>query len=222
MTRLHPFDVVFGTVAAQWFPPIRAEAARAKLPGPDLARFARLPPVEKLLAQFRPETVNEANAEAGEEYLRLLYAGYRYWEDGQRTIGLERDQLEQRLASLANLAPLTPPTSSAYLRLPEHWIWGQVKDGSPHEPLDGLFVISGHRARDLLVAAVLGLRPERDGFSQITVTAMPDDLRGVSRAARRPPLEPAMDGGRAAGFHSVTSVAELLLLAHLALVSAGE
>ena len=72
------------------------------------------------------------------------------------------------------------------------------------------------------VAAILGLRSGRDGFSQITVTGGADDVAGAARDRRDPPFAPVMDGGGEAGFKSVTTAGELLHLAHLALISAAE
>ncbi len=106
------------------------------------------------------------------------------------------------------------------MRFPERAFWSQVDSQAPHEPLDGVFVITGRAGREIVVLGVLGLRPERGGFSQITATAVPEDLAAARAAARQPPFDPAMDGGQVAGFRSVTSVAELLLLAHLALAHA--
>jgi hypothetical protein len=64
---------------------------------------------------------------------------------------------------------------------------------------------------------VLGLRAERDGFSQISVVAHPDDLRAAPDLARPDRFEPVLEGGTRAGFRSIVSPAELLLLTHLAL-----
>ena len=71
--------------------------------------------------------------------------------------------------------------------------------------------------RELLVLAVLGLRPEREGFSQIAVAAPPEEVAGAARLARRPPFAPVLEGGERAGMKSLVSEAELLHLAHLAL-----
>jgi hypothetical protein len=69
--------------------------------------------------------------------------------------------------------------------------------------------------------AVLGLREDRDGFSQISVTATSADVAAAA-PSRQPALGPAMPGGDVAGFHSVTSVAEMLLLVRLALLSSEQ
>jgi hypothetical protein len=97
-----------------------------------------------------------------------------------------------------------------------------VDDAAPFEPVDGFFAVSALHSREVLVDAVLGLRPERDGFSQVTASASAGDLEAAGRAAPPPRFRPAMPGGVEAGLRSVNSVAELLLLASLALAPAGE
>ncbi len=85
-----------------------------------------------------------------------------------------------------------------------------------------MFVVRNDCDLQLTVVAVLGLRPDRDGFSQITVSATVADMLAAAATRREPPFGPVMDGGREAGFLSVTSEGELLHLAHLALLSATE
>ena len=65
--------------------------------------------------------------------------------------------------------------------------------------------------------AVLGLRPERGGFSQIALTVPPEDLAQAKDFVRRPRFAPVLEGGERAGVKSLVSEAELLHLAHLAL-----
>ncbi len=185
MTRLHPFDEVFGPVADEWFGTIRNVDQSES---PDLAEFSRLAPVEVLLTTMQPET---SDPEGADEYLRLLYAGYHFWKSGNRYL---------------------------YHALPEHRYWAQVAEGAPHEPVDGFFIIPG---REWVIVAVLGLRADRPGFSQVSVVASADDVANA-RSPRDQPFAPAMAGGDAAGFSSITSVAELLALARLALDSAQQ
>jgi hypothetical protein len=85
-----------------------------------------------------------------------------------------------------------------------------------------MFVTFTAAADSYTVAAVLGLRPERNGFSQLSVTAAASDLVAAPKCIRQPPFEPVMEGGAQAGFHSVTSEAELLHLARVAMESARQ
>jgi hypothetical protein len=224
MPRPHPFDFAFGSVADQWFGEIRAAVSAEARDPFDLPQFTKLAPVKRILEEMQPEGTDPEMAEAVEEYLRLLFAAYHFWASGRHSQTLSRDVLERDLPSVAALGegvmlPVLPPT---YFRLPEHQFWGQLAEGQPHEPMDGFFLVGGAAGRaEWLVVAVLGLRDDRDGFSQISVSATNAELVAAA-PARLPVLGPAMPGGDFAGFHSVTSVAEMLLLVRLALISSEQ
>ncbi|MBI4500805.1 MAG: hypothetical protein HY700_06545 [Gemmatimonadetes bacterium] len=221
MTRPHPFDVAFGVTADDWFSQIRSEAVAVQAEASDLAQFARLSPVERILAELQPDQPTAATADAGDEYLRLLYAAYHFWNGGRRTVTLARDRAEHALALLPRSADEPVLMGGAYYQFPERWFWAQPGPGAPHEPLDGLYVVAGgHHRREWLVLAVLGLREERGGFTQISATASSGDLLSAGAAARQPAFAPLMEGGAVAGFKSIASVAELLLAARVALASA--
>ncbi len=218
--RVHPFDVAFGLVADEWFGAIRSAAD--KLDASDLAQFSKLAPVERILSEMEPEQSGPETAERTDEYLRLLYAGYHFWDTGRRNRDVPREALEsENTRFIGGKRPSPSLAGAVYCRLPEHWLWGQVAEGSPHEPLDGFFVVAGPGGDEWIVVAVLGLRADRGGFSQISVTASKGDLVSAT-SLRQPFFPPVMSGGELAGFHSITSVAELLLLTRLALVSDGQ
>jgi hypothetical protein len=111
----------------------------------------------------------------------------------------------------------TVPHGACYLQLPERIFWARIADTAAPEPLDGVFLVAGPAGAELTVLAVLGLRPDRDGFSQLVVTAPAADFSHAREAARRPLFAPVLDGGDRAGLRSLVSEAELLYLAHLAL-----
>ncbi len=205
MTRPHPFDLVFGPVTDEWFPAIASEIGAGD--ARDLGRFGKLAAVETIMARMQAEPA----AEQGDEYLRLLYAVYAFWRDGRHDLATTPDE------SSADSDPSI--TSAVYCALPHHRYWAQPVPDGPHEPIDGFFVVPGPRDRDeWLVLSVLGLRPDREGFSQVSALVSTADFR-AARSSREKPFAPAMPGGSAAGFSSVTSVAEMLHLARLALVS---
>ena len=109
------------------------------------------------------------------------------------------------------------PHRACYLQLPERLFWARISDTAAPEPLDGLFLAAGPGDREITVLAVLGLRPERGGFSQIALTVPPEDLAQAKDFVRRPRFAPVLEGGERAGVKSLVSEAELLHLAHLAL-----
>lgn len=154
--------------------------------------------------------------EAAVEYLSLLYVGYRYWEAGKHTFQVDRRSLEAFFRAPPT-GPLQAPHGACYLELPERWFWGRIDEEASHEPIEGLFVVTAKA--EFMVVAVLGLREERHGFSQITVTGDDSDIKAAGESLRQPPFAPTMDGGVTAGFKSVTTQGELLHLSYLALAA---
>jgi hypothetical protein len=112
------------------------------------------------------------------------------------------------------------PHGACYLQLPERLFWARIAQDATAEPVDGLFLASGAEGGEVTVLAVLGFRPERGGFSQVTVTAPPEDFARAGSFVRRPLFAPALEGGERAGVRSLLSEAELLYLASLALTEA--
>jgi hypothetical protein len=215
MSRPHPFDLVFGELADTTFPRVVTESSPEDV---DIATFAKLGAVQELVSTLGVPELAEQNAQALEEYLRLIYVAYRYWRSGQQTYDVERAGLDSLLGQSAP-ALRSSEFTPCYLRLPERWFWAQIDEASPHEPLDGLFATPAG-AGQVTAVAVLGLRSERGGFSQISVTATDTDVEAAPHTVRKPLFAPLMAGGTEAGFRSIASLGELLYLAHLALRSA--
>jgi hypothetical protein len=213
MTRLHPFTFALAEVAEARFPDIRSQALGEEI---DLSTFAGLRSVQGLLQDFGTPDLVAAAPQAAAEYLSLLFVGYRYWDSGKHSFQIDRDVLETTLAAPPTGAPQVPH-GACYVEMPERWFWGQIDEGTPHEPIEGLFIAATHA--EFTVVAVLGLRAERDGFSQITVTASGSDVMAAGSDARQPPFAPTMDGGETAGFKSVATQGELLHLSYLALAT---
>lgn len=217
MSRPHPFDMVFAGFTETAFPGIRAEASDAAV---DLSTMTRLPSTQSVLEELGSPKLAEGDPRAVAEYLSLLFVAYRYWAAGAHTLVVDRASVARAMESGPS-ATLHVPHGACYLQFPRHWFWATISEAAPHEPLDGLFVVRTPPVQ-LTVAAILGLRADRDGFSQIVVSAAQDDVAAARRQTRDPPFAPVMDGGSAAGFSSITSEGELLYLAHLALESAAE
>lgn len=218
MKRLHPFDFVFGAIADQQFGEIRGESERAGVPLDDRVQFHRFEPVRRLLGEIQPPEKDALSAAAIEEYGSLLYLAYRFWLAGRRTLTISRGTLEPELATAPPGDPVVPG-GACYLQLPEQWFWGRIAPDAPHEPLDGMFLTAS--AREMVVLAVLGLRKDRGGFSQMAIAAPLTDFRRAAESVRTPPFAPVMAGAERAGMRSVVSEGELLHLTHLALVAAA-
>jgi hypothetical protein len=216
VSRLHPFDLVFGEMAPERFGQIRAAITNERR---SRLEFEQLDAVQRLLADLAPHDVPNRAAVA-EELGALLFAAYYYWDGGQRTCGVSLEQLDAALPQVPD-GPAEVPGGACYVALPERRFWAQVAPEAPHEPIDGFFIVAGEHGRELTIVAVLGLRPERGGFSQVTITAPLADMTRAARVQRHPPFAPIMAGGDRAGFRSVVTEGELLHLAHLALLAAA-
>lgn len=217
MTRPDPFTHAFGDLAASRFPEIRDEAEAEHRDTADRPQFASLRAVQHVLGDVESPELLEEHPEAGAEYLNALYVAFRFWSAGCHVLPVPRALLEGAMQRRTPPGIPEIPHGACYLQLPERWFWGQIDPAQPHEPLDGCFVAAGGVGREILVLAVLGLREDRPGFSQVTVSAQPDDLPAAHEGARTPPFASTLDGGDAAGLHSITTAAELLHLVHLAL-----
>lgn len=213
MSRPHPFDMVFGLAADELFAELHREAGDGLL---DTPTFARLPSTEAILKRLGNPEIAEADASALEEYIRLLLVAFFYWRHGARTLRPARSSLEPLLDGAAPPAPVQP-IPAAYLELPQHWIWAQIDEAAPHEPVEGIFVARVDEGTTIV--AVLGLREERGGFSQISAVATQEDFEAAREAVRALPFAPTMPGGLEAGFRTIVSEAELIRLTHLAMLS---
>lgn len=214
MSRLHPFDVVSAELPEEWFSEIQAAETPGRDPT-DRLQFHDLAPVRRVVRQLSLPGA-EAAGTTIEQYETLLYTVYGFWSAGHHSLELGREEVERALVSLTAQPPAVPH-GACYLQLPERLFWARIDDTAAPEPLDGLFLATGAGNREITVLAVLGLRPERGGFSQIAVTVPPEDLARAKDFVRRPLFAPVLEGGERAGVKSLVSEAELLHLAHLAL-----
>jgi hypothetical protein len=220
VSRLHPYDHAFAELAEVRFGEIRDEAVTDRRDLRDRAQFTALASVQRLLTEMESPELLADHPEAAVEYVTALYVAYRFWDAGCCTLALSRERLEIAIAEPPEVDQPMVPRGACYLQLPERWFWAQIDADAPHEPLDGILVVEDALGRDLSTLAVLGLRADRPGFSQIALAAVPDDIRAAS--AEKPDFTPTLDGGDAAGLKSVTTPAALLHLVRLALDSAAD
>ncbi len=222
MTRIDPFDFAFAPLAAERFPLVREEAQLTRKHPDDRTQFAMLSSVQKILSDVEEPEVVQNDAAAGEAYLTAVYVAYRFWEAGKPVFSVSTEDIEEVAFEVTPETFAEIPGGACYLQLPERSFWAQVDPEAPHEPLDGLFVTTGPRG-EVTVMAVLGLRTDRPGFSEVTVVAQPSDFAAAQLEARDPPFAPVIEGGEEAGLRSIVTEGEVLHLALLALIaSQGE
>jgi len=216
--RPTPYALVFGPLD-DTLGDIDAAAAHAGLDLRSRREFGLVPEVQRLLADLQPP---DAAEQGSEEYLVLLHTAFRFRRAGCPVRVVTRTQLEPDLGGPPPTTLPVVPATACYLQLPPNWFWGQRDTGQPHEPLDGMFVVEAPHSDEVTVVAVLGLRAEREGFTQIVVRGRSRDFAAAHALARQPPFAPTMEGGAHAGFRSVATAAELMALAHLALCSVAK
>lgn len=200
---------------------IRDAFGRSSADPSDLPAFASLPEVQRLLESVRPEGASPSDPTASVEYLSFLHALYAFWGGGGTTMSASRDALTAVLGDDGSVGIPDVPNGACYVQLPAHWFWAQVDNNAPHEPVDGFFIVAGPHGPTVTVVALLGLHVDRVGFSQIAVTVRAADARSAFGSLRTDRFAPTMEGGDRTGLHSVTSTAELLVLAQLALAAAA-
>ena len=218
MKRPTPFDMLFGGDTSPLGALTAAAAAAGRDPD-DRGEFAMVPEVQRLLTELESPELVAQQPEAVQEYLELLHAMYRFDAAGRRVVSPTRAQLEPWLRRLPPADPPKVPGGACYVQLPVTWWWGQRDPEAPHEPLDGVFVVTAPRGDEVTLLAVLGLREERGGFTQVTVRARPGDFAAARSVQRSPPFAPLMDGGTSGGVLSVANPAELLTMVQLALLA---
>lgn len=213
--RATPFDFVFGQIAPQRFPAIRAALEHDGKTPTDRDSFTLLEPVGRLLRELMPE---DAGADALEAHVLLLHHAYLFWAAEGRVYRVGEPTLRRAVAEQQITTRLPHPAQ--YLQLPELRVWGAPNPASPPEPLDGMFVSAGAEPGAIAVLAIFGLRPDRPGFSAVGLEgrADPDDPNTheieieASRDDGSQAFGPTLAGGTAAGLYSVANAGELLLL----------
>jgi hypothetical protein len=208
MSRPTPFDLVFGDVASERFPPVREGIAAA---GRDLTsrdEFLLVREVAELMREIRPD---EGLGEAVEALVAFVHTAFLYWHHGERLVEVERDVLGQAIAVGARPGASDPPnTPTSYMQLPPLVVWGVPIAGSPPEPLDGWFLSRPGGVLTLL--AVFGLRPGREAMTTVEI-AGPRPPASLARLDGTPLFAPRVTGGAAAQLYSVEGEEELLELA---------
>ncbi|HWA40198.1 MAG TPA: hypothetical protein VG712_01220 [Gemmatimonadales bacterium] len=201
MNRPTPFAIVFGELADERFPALRASLAAAGIDPFDRDAFILDRAVTEFLRDLVPE---DAPPESLHEFIAVLQHCFLFWSGG--LVVQVDDHTEYPRAPRASRAPST----ARYVQLPSHVYWAQLEPDEPHEPLDGFFV---HRWKEGIRAlAIFGLHPERPGLSVAEVAGAPPAPL-APRADGSPPFAPRMEGGAAAGLRSVADTEELLALA---------
>ncbi len=207
--RFVPWAGLVEALGEDRFEEIRTSLASAGTDAWNRDAFLLAAPVGRVLRDLVPP---DAPADAVTSYGALLHALYLHWTAGRPVRTADGARLRDLLAAPPPVAP--DPAGAAYVQLPERVVWAASAPGTPHEPVDGCFVLGV--AGRVRVLAVLGARPERDGFTTIEAEAalpMPPPAQRPDGSAAFAPVLPA---GERMGFLSVVDGGELAWLALLA------
>ena len=205
-TRPTPYTMVFGDIAGERFPAIRAvqEESHADPVSRDVFLMNR--EAVSLVHDLEPE---KGIGEGVAQLAALVHHAYLFWLHGCWVFQMERGAVSRLVQSppMEGMDAHLPP--AYYLQLPRQLLWGQLGPDEPFQPLDGCFVTT--REGPLVVAlGVFGLHPDRMGFT--VVEAEGPYSESADRGAASTAFAPQMEGGVEAGLYSVTDPAELITL----------
>lgn len=201
--RLHPFELAFGPFVPGRFEAVRLALADAGIDPFDRDAWVIARPVVELLRELRPE---DGLGAAVSELVALTHAGYLYWQQGERSVALDRATLDQLAVEPPGAAGDLPARHAYYVQAPARRIWGTPVPGSPPEPVDGWFAASDRGMLGLV--AVFGLLPGRPGFTVAQVQGLPPGP--LARTDGSPLFAALLAGGEAAGLWSLAGQEELL------------
>lgn len=206
-----PWTALVDAIGAGRFEEIRASIRHDRVDAADRDAFLMTASAGSLLREMMPP---EADAAALAAYGALLQMLYLLWDAGWPVGTLDRPALDRALADLAALAGLPPAPGVTYVQLPERAVWAEPAPGEAHEPLDGCFVWLG--ASRVAVLAVLGFRPDREGFTTVEAAGPLPIAPPGPRPDGTAPFATVLPSGERAGLRSVVTPQELLALALLA------
>lgn len=215
--RASPWTRLAEAIGDPRFEEIRADLVARKITDLDRDAFLLNGVVGALLREMVPE---EAPADAVIAYGALLHSVYCCWARDWPVATVDATRLRASLSTLHTSPFAERSPLAVYIQLPPHLVWAEPTPGSPHEPLDGVFLlVHGDRAMAL---AVLGFHELREGF-----TTMEGDLRlpaapPAPRPDGTPPFSPALPGGDLAKLVSLVDTHELASLALIALAAAEQ
>ena len=176
MSRAHPYDLVFGApeFEEQAFPAIREEAEARGVDVRDRQRFVMLAQVGELMRSLLPPDANET---AVAQFSDIVTHAYHYWLAEKRTFTVEEDALRALLQGEPIGAwDMVPPAPAGYVQLPRNLLFARISEESHAEAVDGFFFImpgvndaAVPPYEYLSVVFILGLLPNRGGFSIVSV-----------------------------------------------------
>lgn len=210
--RRTPYEMLFGggRLAESRFGAIRDEAREAGVDTARRDRFAQLHAVSELLRDLVPEGAEPTSLD---RYLGIVHHCFLFWQGGCRYYAFDQAAVRSITSDAPDLTDWSPRTDhpALYIEMPENLCWAAVVEGEPPEPVEGMFVsprigrLSG--AVDILM--VLGIRPNRPGFSITELTA---NLEMASVIAEPDAFASEIPGAYLADLYSLQRPGQVALL----------
>lgn len=203
--RLHPYQLVFG--AAEFedtvFPAIRQEAEARGVDVDDHERLLLLEGVGELMRSLLPP---DAGRPAFGQFSAIVKHAFHFWLAERPTFALSETDLRALLSDGAASAGV-PPARAGYVQLPRNLLFARVDEDSHAEAVDGFFFVANDDTLSVLL--VLGLLPNRPGFTVIEVAAPAAEfvVAGPARESGRD-FENVLPGGEGRLF-AVTNALEV-------------
>ena len=218
--RIHPYDMVFAVPELEGtaFPAIRAEAEER---GVDLQDHERVLLLESSGLMMRSLLPADAATPAFAQFASIVTHALHYWHQGKRTYAIDEAGLRSMIDGVGEIGAwqLSAPAPAGYVQLPRNLIFSRVDENAQAEAVDGFFYILNDDRLDVLL--VLGLVPNRAGFSIITVAGAPRDAEGghfgdVQAREQGVDFENVLPGGNGR-LYALTNAMEALKLVSRAL-----
>ena len=198
------FDIGLDENMRAMFEAIRDALVKDGIDPSDRDAFLMHRSVVELIHGGRP---TGAVGDAIDELTALMHLWFLFWLDGEQVIVLDEAALE---AVMSGQVPSDGQTvrQSVFVGVGVRRIWGSPTEAGP-EPLDGWY--AARRGDRLMVAALFGGRPDREGVSVVAASG-PEPV-GLAREDGTALFSPTLPGGDRAGLYSLTGMEELLALA---------
>lgn len=222
IARYTPYELVFAgsRFETEAFPAIEQEALARGLDPLRYQEFTLIASVGAALQDLLPDDVPR---DAIERYGEMLYHAFHFWRSGRVLYAFDeavvRFWIETRPEVAARSA--RPPQPALYLQWPPNLFWATVSEGTPPEPVDGLFLVAhetpieGRAIPQIEALLALGLRPGRPGFGTIPfrcgldAAGVPADAEWMFRSE--------LPGSQLAGIYALERLPEAVWLVEAAL-----
>lgn len=208
--RVTPYELVFEQygIAEQEFPAIAREAQASGVKDSRREQFAHMSSVSALVQGLLPEELDPATIDA---YVDILFHCYHFWRAGCPLYVVPADLARALVESPPDVRgwSVGDRSTTAYFELPRNQFWAAVTEGGPPEPVDGLFLQLEAESRVVRVLTVLGMRPDRPGFS---VAALRADIERSPEVVGADAFRSDIPGADLAGIYSLQRASEAAAL----------